>query len=279
MIVAATQHDVQSFLKKQTGKSIGLVPTMGCLHAGHLSLVERSQAENDLTLVSIFVNPTQFSNPEDLQNYPRTLEQDQNMLRQAGVDLLFCPQPEVMYPPGTATQVVVQGTALPLEGAYRPGHFAGVATVVSKLFHILQPNRAYFGNKDYQQVKVIEQFTRDLNFPVSIVPCETQREADGLALSSRNLRLNTAQRQACPVLHRSLQFALERLQAGETDLEGLRLEMEVMILEAGLARIDYIAFNHAITLAPATEAQAPLLVSLAVFYGPVRLIDNLVWQG
>jgi len=255
---------------------VGLVPTMGYLHKGHLSLVQRACDENASVVVSVFVNPTQFGPGEDLDSYPRDIESDLEKLKASGVNLVWMPTPEVMYPPGYQTWVMVEEVTRPLEGARRPGHFRGVATVVTKLFTGVQPQRAYFGQKDAQQVVVIRQMTRDLNLPVEIVVCPTVREPDGLAMSSRNSYLNPAQRQAATVLYRALSAAKSVFEHGERDAESLRGVMRTTINEEPLARLQYVSCAHPDTLA---ELQGPVdraLLSMAVFVGKTRLIDNLI---
>ncbi|HEX2999740.1 MAG TPA: pantoate--beta-alanine ligase, partial [Armatimonadota bacterium] len=211
MILARTIAEVREYLKplRYQGKSIGLVPTMGYFHNGHLTLMRRAHAENDVTVVSLFVNPTQFGPKEDLQQYPRDLERDAALAESVGVDVLFVPAPEEMYPREQLAWVQVEDITSRLEGAVRPTHFRGVATVVTKLFHIVQPDRAYFGQKDFQQLQVVRRMVQDLNFPLTIVPVPTVREEDGVAMSSRNTYLNAEERQAARVLSRSLQQARE----------------------------------------------------------------------
>ncbi len=254
----------------------GFVPTMGYLHEGHLSLVRRARAENDRVAVSIFVNPTQFGPHEDYARYPRDLERDLRLLEPLGVDLVFVPSVEEMYPPGFQTWVIVEEVSRPLEGASRPGHFRGVATVVAKLFHILQPDRAYFGQKDAQQTVVIRRMVQDLNIPVEIVICPTVREPDGLAMSSRNTYLNPEERRAATVLFRALQAAKARYEAGERDAERLREAMREVIRAEPLARIDYVSVAHPETLQELERVEGPALLSLAVYIGTTRLIDNLM---
>jgi pantoate--beta-alanine ligase len=254
----------------------GFVPTMGYLHEGHLSLVRRARAENDRVAVSIFVNPTQFGPHEDYSRYPRDLERDLRLLEPLGVDLVFVPSVEEMYPPGFQTWVIVEEVSRPLEGASRPGHFRGVATVVAKLFHILQPDRAYFGQKDAQQTVVIRRMVQDLNIPVEIVICPTVREPDGLAMSSRNTYLNPEERRAATVLFRALQAAKARYEAGERDAERLREAMREVIRAEPLARIDYVSVAHPETLQELERVEGPALLSLAVYIGTTRLIDNLM---
>jgi pantoate--beta-alanine ligase len=256
---------------------LGLVPTMGYLHAGHLSLVSTARSECASVAASIFVNPTKFGPNEDLAAYPRDLERDLKLLEEAGVDLVWAPTPEVMYPPGYQTWVSVEEVTQPLEGNMRPGHFRGVATIVAKLFNAVQPDRAYFGQKDAQQVVVIRQMVRDLNFPLEIIVCPIVREADGLALSSRNTYLDAAQRQAATVLQRALQRAGQAFQAGEHDAEALRRIMTETIESEPLARLQYVSCADAGSL---EELQGPVtgqaLLSMAVYIGKTRLIDNLL---
>jgi pantoate--beta-alanine ligase len=254
----------------------GFVPTMGYLHEGHLSLVRRARAENDRVAVSIFVNPTQFGPHEDYARYPRDLERDLRLLEPLGVDLVFVPSVEEMYPPGFQTWVIVEEVSRPLEGASRPGHFRGVAMVVAKLFNILQPDRAYFGQKDAQQTVVIRRMVQDLNIPVEIVICPTVREPDGLAMSSRNTYLNPEERRAATVLFRALQAAKARYEAGERDAERLREAMREVIRAEPLARIDYVSVAHPETLQELERVEGPALLSLAVYIGTTRLIDNLM---
>lgn len=255
--------------------AVGFVPTMGYLHAGHVSLVERARRENEAVVASVFVNPTQFGPTEDLARYPRDLERDTRMLVQAGCDLLFAPPPEEMYPSGFETFVDVGSVAAPLEGERRPGHFRGVATVVLKLFGIVQPHRAYFGEKDAQQLAEIRRLVRDLDVPVEVIGCPTVREPDGLALSSRNTYLSAEQRHAAPVLHRALTAARERWAGGERDGEVLRRAMADVLAAEPLARVDYVSVADPDTLRECSTAAPPVLLSLAVFLGRTRLIDSL----
>lgn len=256
---------------------VGLVPTMGALHAGHLSLVEQARAENDAVIVTIFVNPTQFGPHEDFAAYPRNLERDLEMLRAAGAALVFTPTPEMMYPPGFQTYIEVMQVAQGLEGERRPGHFRGVATVVAKLFNLTQPSKAYFGQKDAQQVVVIRRMVRDLDFPLEVVVCPTLREADGLAMSSRNVYLRPEQRRAAPVLYRALQAAATAYAAGERQPSALsRIATEVLQSDP-LVTVDYVSVADALTLTEAQEAvETPFLLSLAVHMGSTRLIDNMI---
>ncbi len=274
MHVVKTVTDVRRIRRELAG-SWGLVPTMGYLHAGHLSLVERAHAENDHVGVSIFVNPTQFGPQEDLSAYPRDLERDLGLLRAAGVDLVWAPPVDEVYPPGYQTYVTVEEVAKPLEGAARPGHFRGVATVVAKLFNVFQPDRAYFGQKDAQQVVVIQQMVRDLNFPLEVVVCPTVREADGLAMSSRNVYLTPEQRLAAPVLYRALCAARDAWLAGEHDGERLRQIMRSVLEGESLAQTEYVSAADPQTLAELGDASRGVLLSMAVRIGRARLIDNM----
>jgi pantoate--beta-alanine ligase len=255
--------------------SLGLVPTMGFLHAGHLSLVARAKAECGAVAVSIFVNPTQFGAGEDLARYPRDLPRDLALLEAAGADLVFTPAPAEVYPPGFASRIEVGAVAEPLEGSARPGHFAGVATVVAKLFNIVQPTRAYFGQKDAQQAVVISRMARDLDFPCEVVIAPTVREADGLALSSRNVYLSPAERAAAPALHRALQRARTLVQAGERDANILRAAMHAEIAAQGGFVVDYVSVADPQTLAELDRIEGGALASLAARLGATRLIDNL----
>jgi len=256
---------------------VGLVPTMGALHAGHLSLVRRARSETDAVIATIFVNPTQFGPGEDLTSYPRDLPHDLAMLEDAQVDLVFTPSPEIMYPPGFQTFVEVTGVSQGLEGEHRPNHFRGVATVVAKLFILIQPDRAYFGQKDAQQVAVIRRMVSDLNFPLEVVVCPTVREPDGLAMSSRNVYLSPEQRQAATVLFRALTAAQDRFATGERNPERLRRVMLDVLQAEALAEPEYVSVADAETL---RELDATLegaaLLSMAVRIGRTRLIDNLL---
>jgi pantoate--beta-alanine ligase len=259
---------------------LSLVPTMGYLHEGHVRLVQQAVAENETTAVSIFVNPTQFGPHEDFSAYPRDLERDLALLREAGADLIFVPSIEEIYPAGFQTYVEVTGVSQGLEGARRPGHFRGVATVVAKLFNIVQPDRAYFGQKDAQQVAVIKRMVADLTLPLQIVVVPTVRAADGLALSSRNTYLSPEQRAAAPVLYRALSAARVRYEAGERAPESLRQVMREVLTAEALAQIDYVSVADADTLQELeTPGEGALLLSMAVRIGRARLIDNLILPG
>lgn len=261
---------------RRAAGQVGLVPTMGYLHAGHVSLVERARRECGSVAATIFVNPTQFGPAEDFSRYPRDLERDARLLEQAGCDLLFVPPVEEVYPPGCATRVDVGPVAAPLEGERRPGHFAGVATVVLKLLNIVQPDRAYFGQKDAQQLAVIRRLARDLDLPVEIVACPTVREADGLAMSSRNSYLGPEERRAATVLFRALTAAREAYQAGEHDAQALRQAMLAVLDAEPLARTDYASVADPETFAELVRVTDGALLSMAVRIGRARLIDNLL---
>jgi pantoate--beta-alanine ligase len=252
---------------------------MGYLHEGHLSLVRAARAECASVVVSIFVNPTQFGPREDLAAYPRDLPRDLALLESAGADLVWTPTAEIMYPPGYQTWVTVEEVTLPLEGGMRPGHFRGVTTVVAKLFNAVQPDRAYFGQKDAQQARVIQQMVRDLDFPVQVVVCPILREPDGLAMSSRNTYLTPAERQAATVLSRALADARSAWKSGERDAGRLRQVMSATINAESLARLQYVSCADPQTL---QEIEGPVsghaLLSMAVFIGKTRLIDNILLE-
>ena len=276
MITITSLAELRTARRSLTG-SLGLVPTMGYLHRGHLSLVERAQAENDHVAVSVFVNPTQFGPNEDLSRYPRDLARDLELLAPYHVDLVWTPTPEAMYPAGFQTWVNVEQVSAPLEGKQRPGHFRGVATVVAKLFNAFTPDRAYFGQKDAQQVVVIRRMVRDLNFPLEIVTCPIVREPDGLALSSRNVYLSAEERQAATVLSRALRAAEAAFAAGERDADTLRAVVSSTLAAEPLAREEYVSAADPETLAELeTIGAAGALLSLAVRVGKTRLIDNVV---
>lgn len=255
---------------------LGLVPTMGYLHEGHLSLARRAREECDSVVASIFVNPTQFGPTEDLSKYPRDLDRDLSLLEAAGVDLVWTPDNETIYPPGFSTWVEVEGLTKPLEGAARPGHFRGVTTVVAKLFNAVQPQAAYFGQKDAQQAAVVRKMTRDLNFPVEIVVCPTVREADGLAMSSRNSYLSPEERKSAVVLFRALTAAREAFERGERDAESLRKVMSETLASEPRARTQYVSCADYDTLEELGTVTGKALLSMAVFIGKTRLIDNFV---
>jgi pantoate--beta-alanine ligase len=261
---------------RKTGLTIGLVPTMGALHAGHASLIRAARAGCDFVVVSIFVNPTQFGPNEDLASYPRPFEQDVALCKAEHVQLLFAPEPAVMYPAGFRTFVEVTELQDTLCGAARPGHFRGVASVVLKLFNIVQPDLAYFGQKDAQQARLLQQMTIDLNLSLRIVVCPIVREADGLALSSRNQYLDADQRRHATVLYQTLQAVRDRVIQGERQAAILIKHIRARIEAAPGARLDYAAVVDADTLQPLTQLDRRVLVALAVYFGSTRLIDNLL---
>lgn len=266
---------------RKAGQTVGLVPTMGYLHEGHLSLIRAARTAHDLLVVSIFVNPLQFGPQEDYAAYPRDLERDSRLAAAAGADIVFAPAVAEMYPQGCEnmrTFVEVGGVSERLCGAARPGHFRGVATVVSKLFNIVGPDTAYFGQKDAQQVVVIRQMVADLNINVGITAVPIVRETDGLALSSRNVYLNPAERRAALVLSRALGLAADRLAAGERDATAIRQAMIDFIKTEPLATIDYVSLSDPATLAELAVVGRSALVALAVRIGKTRLIDNILWE-
>ena len=259
---------------RRLGESIGLAPTMGALHAGHLALISRARAECDRVAVSLFVNPTQFNQAADLDEYPRTFDADLAACEQAGVDWLFAPSAKEMYPGELRAHVDVDELTAGLCGAFRPGHFRGVATVVAKLLHIVRPNRVYFGEKDFQQLAVIRQMVRDLDFPVEVVPCPIVREPDGLALSSRNARLNPKERLAAVALSRALDAAQAKLEGGERSAAALRRTALKILESEALARVEYVEIVNPVTLEPLERVECYARIALAVWIGDVRLIDN-----
>jgi len=263
-------------LRKQLAEPVGLVPTMGALHEGHLALVRRSRAECRTTVTSIFVNPTQFLPGEDLKAYPHVPDQDTRMLEAVGNDIVFMPPEKEVYPPSFNTWVEVKGVTERLEGASRPGHFRGVATVVNKLFNIVQPTKAYFGQKDAQQVIVVKKMVADLNMNLEIVVVPTVREPDGLALSSRNVYLNPEERKTATVLYRSLRLAQDMFSKGEKDAERIRKAMIALIRKEPQAAIDYVSIADPVTLEELDAIRPGTLASLAVKIGKTRLIDNLI---
>lgn len=262
--------------RKQLKEPVGFVATMGFFHEGHLSLVRKARAENPSVVVSIFVNPAQFGPHEDFETYPRDLPRDLSLLEKERVDIVFAPSVEEMYPPGFNSWVDIEGVTERLEGASRPGHFRGVATVVNKLFDIIQPNVSYFGQKDAQQAVVVKKMVRELNMDVEIVAMPTVREPDGLAISSRNAYLNPEERKAAPVLHRALCLGRELWGKGEKNVEHIRHQMWELIQQEPLAEIDYVSIADPETLEEMEEVRAPALVLLAVKIGKTRLIDNVV---
>jgi len=261
---------------RRGGKRLGFVPTMGALHEGHLSLVRTARAACDVVAVSIFVNPTQFGPNEDLAKYPRDFERDRDLLEKEGVELLFAPSVEEMYPAGGVTWVTVEELSGKLDGRSRPGHFRGVTTVVAKLFHIVEPDAAFFGQKDAAQVAIVRRMVRDLKFPVEIVACPIVREADGLAMSSRNAYLDGAQRRQALVLHRALIRVKELWEAGERDAEKLGAAGREEVTGEKSVRLDYFEIVDAETLDPVENLADGALVAAAAFVGPTRLIDNIL---
>ena len=257
-------------------ETVALVPTMGYLHEGHLSLIRRAKAECAHVAVSIFVNPTQFAANEDLSKYPRDLERDLSLIEPLGVELVWTPTPEIMYPTGYQTWVEVDTVTRPLEGSMRPTHFKGVTTVVAKLFNAVQPHKAYFGQKDAQQAAVIRQMVRDLNFPVDVIVCPTVREADGLAMSSRNKYLEGADRTAATVLFRALSAATDAYEGGERNAEVLRGKMKEVLASEPRAQIQYVSCADYDSVEELDVIKGKTLLSMAVILGKTRLIDNFV---
>lgn len=287
MIICRTKEQLRTAIAevKQTQKQIGFVPTMGFLHDGHASLLRRARQENDVVVLSIFVNPMQFGPNEDLDKYPRDEERDLALARDCKVDIVFLPTPDVMYPEKPYTTVMVNDITTRLCGATRPGHFDGVGLVVSKLFNLVQPQFAYFGMKDAQQVAVIQQMVDDLDFPVHIVPCPIIREPDGLALSSRNVYLSANERAQATVLNRALAQLTEHINNENVTIGHLKSEVIEMIKAESLAEIDYVEFVSYPNLIPVDEhiavsqfAKSKMLVALAVKFGATRLIDNALFE-
>ncbi len=277
MMIAASLDELRAARLLLDG-TVGLVPTMGYLHEGHVSLARRAREECQSVVASIFVNPAQFGANEDLSKYPRDLKRDLSLLEAAGVDLVWTPDNEAMYPPGFGTWVEVEGLTKPLEGAARPGHFRGVTTVVAKLFNAVQPQKAYFGQKDAQQAAVIRKMTRDLDFPIEIVVCPTVREADGLAMSSRNSYLSAEERQAATILFRALTAAKSAHARGERNAESLRKIMVDMIASEPRAQTQYVSVADYDSLEELGTIMGKTLLSMAVFLGKTRLIDNFVLE-
>jgi len=279
--VVTTVSEVRARVARapQAGNSIGLVPTMGALHEGHLSLMRRARSECGYVVVSIFVNPTQFPPGEDFERYPRDPEADVEKARQVGVDLIFAPPTSEIYPPGDCTFVEITGPLVEcLCGPHRPGHFRGVATVCARLFNIVRPDRAYFGEKDYQQLLVIKQMARDLHFPLEIVPVPTVREPDGLAMSSRNTYLSSEKRKAATVLYRALSEAKRRFEGGQRDAAALVAAVREIIEAEPLVRLQYAELRDAETLAELRHVDRRAVLAIAVFLGQARLIDNVMLE-
>ncbi|MFH1651459.1 MAG: pantoate--beta-alanine ligase [Chloroflexota bacterium] len=265
-------------MRQRLAAPVGFVPTMGYLHEGHISLVQHARAENAAVVVSIFVNPTQFGPREDFKKYPRDLPRDLALLAAAGTDLVFIPEAAEMYPPGFNAWVDVAGLTEKLEGASRPGHFRGVTTVVAKLFNLVTPDTAYFGQKDAQQVAVIRKMVTDLNMDLKVATLPTVREPDGLAMSSRNTYLKPDERRAATILHKSLRLAERLYRKGERDARKIRRQMLTLLQAEPLADVDYVSIADNATLEELAEITPPALVSLAVKIGRTRLIDNIVLE-
>jgi len=263
-------------LRQELSGTVGFVPTMGYLHEGHLALVKQAKRENSAIIVSIYVNPAQFGPREDFGAYPRDLDRDLGLLRKEGTDIVFVPLDDEVYPPGFSSWVNVEKVTERLEGATRPGHFRGVATIVAKLFNIVRPTRAYFGQKDAQQVMVIKRMVADLNMDLEIIVVPTVREGDGLAMSSRNTYLNSGERQAAAILFKALTLAQQLRRGGEKDAEKIRRQMTALIEKEPLARIDYVSIADADTLEELKLLDRPVMASLAVSIGKTRLIDNVL---
>lgn len=278
MQVVKTVKEVRDIVSgwKREGLSVGLVPTMGYLHEGHRSLIEKSVSENDRTVVSVFVNPIQFGPSEDLASYPRDLQRDMDVVGSAGGNLIFHPEPSEMYPGHFTSFIDTSETTELLCGAVRPGHFRGVCTVVGKLFNIVMPERAYFGQKDAQQLATIRRFVRDLNFNVQIVACPIVRESDGLAKSSRNTYLSADERQAALVLSQSLQKGKALIDAGERDAAAVKEAIRAHLLTQPLARIDYVEVVDNENIRRVERISGSTLVAIAVYIGKTRLIDNFI---
>jgi pantoate--beta-alanine ligase len=270
--VAELRQTVRAW--KAAGEMVGVVPTMGALHDGHLSLARAAKAECERVITTIFVNPKQFNNPEDLKKYPRTEEADVALLATVGVDVCFIPNPDEVYPEGFISTVSVGGVSEPLEGRMRPGHFDGVATVVTKLFGMTMADRGYFGQKDWQQLQVVLRLVRDLNLPITIVGCETIREADGLAMSSRNVRLTPQGRAIAGVLYSAITTAAKDIRAGQSDRMAIR-EAAEQVRGAGFDRVEYIELRDAESLMPSDDTRRPRRMLAAAWLDGVRLIDNI----
>lgn len=278
MIIVNTIEEVRRYVKqwRMEGKTIGFVPTMGYLHEGHRSLIERADKDNDIVVVSIFVNPTQFGPNEDLESYPRDMQRDSEVCKEAGADLIFNPEPSVMYEDNASTSVKVEGLSDELCGRSRSVHFGGVCLVVSKLFNIVLPDRAYFGQKDAQQLAIIKKMVRDLNFPLEIIGCPIVREKDGLAKSSRNTYLSETERKAALVLNRALLKGREAIEGGERDALSVKKIITEVIKQEPLAKIDYVEIVDFDTIRKTDNIDKNVLVAIAVFIGKTRLIDNFI---
>ena len=281
MIISGSVQETREVIGnwKKRGFSVGLVPTMGYLHPGHISLIERARKENDMVVVSIFVNPIQFGPNEDLDKYPRDMAHDREVCEKAGAELIFAPEPSEMYPSENLVFVDIKELGNGLCGAKRPGHFRGVCTVVSKLFNIVLPDRAYFGEKDAQQLAIIRRMVKDLNFGTEIVSCPIVREPDGLAMSSRNLYLSPEERKAALSLSRSLSAAKELMRKGEKDSVKIREAIVAGISSEPLVKIDYAEIVDSADLSPVEKIERPVLAAVAVYFGKTRLIDNFTFGG
>jgi pantoate--beta-alanine ligase len=278
MRICNTIEDMRAACRaiRRSGNRVGFVPTMGALHEGHLSLVRAARAACDVAAVSIFVNPAQFGPNEDLAKYPRDFERDRDLLEKEGVELLFAPSVEEMYPAGAVTWVTVEELSGKLDGGSRPGHFRGVTTVVAKLFHIVEPDAVFFGQKDAAQVAIVRRMVRDLKFPVEIVACPIVREADGLAMSSRNAYLDTAQRRQALVLHRALVRVQKLWEGGERDAAALVAAGREEVAGEKSVGLDYFEIVHPDSLDPVKDLAGGSLIAVAAFLGPTRLIDNIL---
>jgi pantoate--beta-alanine ligase len=281
MHILTSAEEVTAISKeaRRAGKRVGFVPTMGALHEGHLSLVRAARTQSDVVIVSVFVNPTQFGPTEDFSRYPRNAERDSAMLASEKTDYLFLPSIEEMYPAGAASWVTVEGLSEKLDGRSRPGHFRGVTTVVAKLFNIMQPDFAFFGQKDAAQVAIVNKMALDLNFDVRIVVCPIVREADGLAMSSRNAYLNPEQRKLALVLYRSLMRVQSIVDRGESSAARLLVAGHQVMAEEPEVKLDYFEIVHRETLDPVSDVSAGALVAVAAYVGKTRLIDNIVVTG
>ncbi|HEY3827317.1 MAG TPA: pantoate--beta-alanine ligase [Bryobacteraceae bacterium] len=275
--VIAGVEALRERLRRERSKSIGLVPTMGALHRGHEKLLDTARRENDFIVATIFVNPIQFDRAEDLEKYPRTMDEDLRVCGSHGVDLVFAPATTDLYPNEQLTFVESPVLSEHLCGAHRPGHFRGVATVVLKLFNVVQPDRAYFGEKDAQQLAIIRRMVTDLNVPVAVVPVATVREEDGLALSSRNKHLTPAQRGIAPILSRALSNAIDSIEQGERRASVLRQAAYDLFAQYPEARVEYFEFIHPDTLQPVDQIERSVLIAGAMWLGSTRLIDNMRW--
>ena len=280
MQVITTASEMQQACRAlKNGRTLGFVPTMGALHDGHLSLVRRAMAECDAVAASIFINPTQFAAGEDYDVYPRAFDEDCSKLEAAGIRLLFAPSASEMYPPGATTFVEVAGIGDRMDGASRPGHFRGVATIIAKFFNIVVPDRAYFGQKDAAQIAVLRALVHDLNFPVQLIACPIVREPDGLAMSSRNRNLSASDRQQALILHRALHAACVLLQTGETNAAALRSAMLMTFATDPNVLVDYAAIVDPATLLPIADTAHGALIAVAAWVGTTRLIDNMLVEA